>query len=298
MTSSKCIPLALALLAPVSAHAQRQAVGIDVFASGDADDSRVTKFGIDYDFNHASIDEYRGFRVESARFAPLGQSSREDRRVYYRFANGNDHWKWKGMLGSDGHTWLGNASIHNEAPRRQEYFIEREIVETPIGLDRRLHATFVGGAFDLPLSERTTLTAMAGVQDFTGDNTRLHLRGRYIHVVKPEWGLSAQLRLRYWHDSHPGEHDYYAPGWYAEVLPVLQLRRFSGGWQYLAAAGYGRSRDAHSDWRDARYLELGVTSPPKGDWLFKAGLIHSNTPVATGYTYRYQQFTLSAMRRF
>ena len=31
------------------------------------------------------------------------------------------------------------------------------------------------------------------MQDFTGDNLRLN----YIHVVKPKWGLSAQVRTRY-----------------------------------------------------------------------------------------------------
>lgn len=29
------------------------------------------------------------------------------------------------------------------------------------------------------------------------DNLRTHLRLNYIHVVKPEWGLSAQVRTRY-----------------------------------------------------------------------------------------------------
>lgn len=285
------------LLSPSMAAAQ-QAAGLDIFASGDADDSEMVKFGVTFDFKNASMQDYQGIRLETARFAPLGQPARKDTRAYYRFADGSGNWKWNGMLGSDGHTWLGNAAVHNEAPFRQEYFVEREVVETPIGLDQGLHYTFAGAAYDLPINDRNLMTAMVGVQDFTGDNMRTHVRGRYIHVLKPEWGLSAQLRMRYWHDSQPREYDYYAPGWYAEVLPTLQLRRNLGGWQYLAVAGYGRSRDALSDWRPARYLELGVTSPDRGDWYFKAGVIHSNTPVTTGYTYRYTQFTLSALRRF
>lgn len=240
----------------------QQAVGIDIFASDDADDSEMVKFGANFDFKHESLEHYQGIRLETARFSPLGQPTHEDNRAYYRFADGNASWKWNGMLGTDGHTWLGNAAIHNESPFRQEYFIEREVIETPVGLDQRLHYTFAGAAYDLPINDRNSMTAMIGIQDFTGDNRRLHVRGRYIHALKPEWGLTAQLRTRYWHDSHPREYDYYAPGWYAEVLPVLQLRRFRGGWQYLAAGGYGRSRDAESNWRDARYAELGVTSPP------------------------------------
>lgn len=289
--------LAIALFACGHARAQ-QAVGMDFFSSTDADGTEVAKAGAHYDFHHASIEEYRGIRVESARFQPLGGQAHRDRRVYYRFADTGQAWKWNGMLGSDGHTWLGNAAIHNEAPFRQEYFVEREILETPRGLSEGLHYTFAGGAFDLPMDERNNVNLLVGVQDFTGDNLRVHARARYGYVVRPDWGLSAQLRVRAWHDSHPREYDYYAPGWYAEVLPTLQLRRFHGGWQYLAVAGYGRSRERDSDWRPARYLELGVTSPRRGDWFLKAGVIHSNTPVTNGYTYRYTQLSLQAMRRF
>ncbi|SIQ97655.1 hypothetical protein [Solilutibacter tolerans] len=292
------VPIVLALLLLPQAALAQQAAGFDIFVSDDADDSEVVKFGANFDFKNESMESYQGIRLESASFAPLGQPAKKDARAYYRFADGNEAWKWNGMLGTDGHTWLGNAAIHNEAPFRQEYFIEREIIETPTGLDQGLHYTFAGAAYDLPINDRNLMTAMVGVQDFTGDNLRLHARARYIHVLKPDWGLSAQLRMRYWHDSHPREYDYYAPGWYAEVIPTLQLRRYRGGWQYLAVAGYGRSKDAVSDWRAARYLELGITSPDRGKWYFKANAVHSNTPVATGYTYRYTQFTLSALRRF
>ena len=274
------------------------AVGLDVFASTDADDTDVVKAGINLDWRYRGPDDYLGLRVETARFKPLGGDSTEDQRLYLRFADKTGDWSWKGQVGTDGETVLGSASVHNEARFRQEYFIEREILETPRGLDEGLYYTFVGGAFDLPVDDRNNFTLVAGVQDFTGDNLRVHARARYGYVVTPDWGLSAQLRVRAWHDSHPREYDYYAPGWYAEVLPTLQLRRFHGGWQYLAVAGYGRRRDRDSDWRPARYLELGVTSPRRGDWFLKAGVIHSNTPVTNGYTYRYTQLSLQAMRRF
>lgn len=288
LATSAASPVALA----------QQAAGIDIFASDDADNSEVIKFGANFDFQHASMENYHGIRLETARFSPLGNPTHEDVRAYYRFADGNASWKWNGMLGTDGHTWLGNAAIHNESAFRQEYFVEREIIETPIGLDQGLHYTLAGSAYDLPINDRNSMTAMVAVQDFTGDNLRLHARGRYIHALKPDWGLTAQLRVRYWHDSQPREYDYYAPGWYAEVLPALQIRRFRGGWQYLGVVGYGRSKDAESNWRDARYVELGVTSPARGNWYFKAGAVYSNTPVTTGYTYRYTQFSLSALRRF
>ena len=279
------------------AHAQ-QAFGTEIFASDDADDTSILKTGLFYDFRHLDSEHYRGIKVEEARFRPFGGDTMREQRLYYRFADTGDRWKWNGALGTDGDTWLGSASIHTEEARRQEYFVEREILETPLGLDRGLYYTFLGAAYDLPLDERNILTGLVGVQDFSGDNTRLHLRGRYIRVLKEDWGLSAQLRTRYFHSTEPGEFDYYSPRWYAEAIPTLQLRRFRGGWQYQAAAGWGRQRDSESGWRSARLLEAAITSPKTRDWFFRARVGYSNTPINTGYTYDYTQFALEAFRRF
>ena len=289
---------AAACCTPSAARAQ-QAVGIQVLASDDADDTSILKTGVYFDVRHADIEHYHGIKLERARFGPSGQQHRSDDRIYYRFAGTGADWKWNGALGTNGDTWLGSASIHNEARFRQEYFVERDVVETPMGLDRDLYSTFVGAAYDAPLDDRNVLTGLVGVQDFSGDNTRLHLRGRYIRVLKENWGLSAQLRTRYFRSSDPHEYDYYSPRWYAEAIPMLQLRRFRGGWMYQAAAGWGRARDNESGWRDARLVEASVTSPKHArDWFFKASLTHSNTPINSGYSYDYNQLMLELARTF
>jgi hypothetical protein len=220
-------------------------------------------------------------------------------RVYVRLADSAGKWKWSATVGTDGHTVLGSASIHNEAALRQEYFVEREILETPTGLTRRIYYTFGGAALDLPAGERDSFTVFAGLQKFSGRNLRTHLRGTFVHVVKPDWGLSVQLRTRWFRSSHPHEFDYYSPRWYAEVLPVVQVRRFVGGWQLLGAAGYGAQRDSDSGWRASRYLNARVTSPAfqKG-WAVNAAATYSNTPVSTGLVYRYTQFSLGLTKAF
>jgi hypothetical protein len=279
------------------AHAQ-QYVGIQVFNSSDADETDILKSALDLDFRHIDSEHYQGLSLEHARFRPLGQASVEDHRVYFRYAGG-DAWKWNGRVGSDGHTVLGSAAIHNESARRQEYFVEREIIETPLGLQDGLYSTYLGGAFDLPINDRNLLTTVVGVQDFGGDNTRLHARGNLIHVLSPEHGLSAQLRVRYFHDSVANESDYFAPGWYAQALPTLQMRRYVNGWRYAVAAGYGTQRDAGSSWRPARLFEASITSPKEGhDWSVQAGFTYTNTPVTNGFTYDYRQLTLSLGRSF
>ncbi len=196
---------------------------------------------------------------------------------------------------------VGGLSLNDEARFRKEFFVERDIVETRQGLDLGLYSTFAGAAVDLPVNDRNVFTALAGVQAFTGDNVRLHLRANYIHVVKPKLGLSAQLRGRYFRSSDPGEYDYYSPRWYAEALPLVQMRRFVGGWELLGAAGLGVQRDSASDWRASRYAHARFRSPRAGSWSVNGAFTYTNTPSITGTPrsgYSYVQGTLGVSKRF
>ena len=274
------------------------AMGSDVLFSTDADKTNVLRVGLNADWDYKSAEEYQGFRLERIAYRPSGQARTVDHRLYFRTANSISGWKYNALLGTDGDTVLGNAAIHNEAPIRQEYFVERDKVETPIGVSRGIYYTFGGAAFDLPLAEQTQLTLLAGLQEFTGSNLRTHLRANFIHVVKPKWGLSVQLRTRYFRNSEPDEYDYFSPRWYAEALPVLQLRRFSGGWRYLAVAGLGAQRDSRSAWRQSRYLNLGVTSPDRKGWALAGEILYSSTPITNSDTYHYTRFNFSLRRAF
>ncbi|HJQ17442.1 MAG TPA: hypothetical protein VJ859_10630, partial [Allosphingosinicella sp.] len=286
-----CLLMGMPVSAAQAAESFGHAVGTDLFVSTDADDTDVVKGGINLDWRFKGPELYQGIRLERARFKPLGGPSKDFDRVYLRYGDRAGHWAWTSQVGTDGHTALGSATVHDDARFRKEFFLERDILETPQGIHKGIYYTFGGGALDLPINDRNTVTVVAGLQAFTGKNERLHLRGIYTHVVKPDWGLSVQLRGRYFHSSHPGEYDYFSPRWYSEVLPVVQLRRYSGGWRYSVAAGIGAQRDSGSDWRSSRYVNAQVTSPAVGrHWFVKAGLVYSNTPVGSGYVYDYTQF--------
>src|SRR5690606_36846494 len=143
---------------------------------------------------------------------------------------GGDEWKWNIAIGSDGHRFLGSASLFSDSDdRHREVFFERDIVGTETGLSRGLYYSFLGATADFPLGARDTLVGLAGWQDYDGDNDRLHLRGRYIHVVSGEHGLSLQLRARYFRNSKAHESDYYSPRCYGEAMGVIALRRWHGG---------------------------------------------------------------------
>lgn len=284
---------------PAAANSAPPAAGVEVFYSSDAEETEVLKTAIAFDLSYAGPEKLVGMAVERARYRPLGQDAKTMARVFLRAADSVGEWKWKASVGTDGDTLIGSATVHDGARFRKELFVERDIVETPIGVDRGIYYTFAGATIDLPADEGNVVTLIAGMQAFTGNNVRTHLRGHFVHVVKAEWGLSAQLRTRYFRSSHPGEYDYYSPRWYAEVLPVIQMRRFVGGWQLLAAAGYGAQRDSGSKWRSSGLLNARVTSPAfKRDWAVTGALLYANTPVGAGLTYRYFQVNLGLTKAF
>ncbi|MGV8931985.1 MAG: hypothetical protein ACOH1R_07750 [Luteimonas sp.] len=291
----------LAMLGSVSTPLFAQnAAHVELFSSDDADDTSVTKIGLTLDYRFEDIEHYRGIKLEQVHIRPLGQAAWQDQRIYYRFADRADQWTWNGQVGTNGDTVLGSASLVRDVAHRQEYFVERDILETPRGVDG-LYYTFVGAAYDMPLDDdgHQQLTALVGVQDFTGNNVRTHLRGRYIAMLVPDWGLSAQLRVRTFHNSAPFEFDYYSPRWFAEALPVIQLRRFRSRWMYSAALGWGWQRDSGSDTRSARLLEAGITSPRNGaDWFLRATASYSNTPTGSGQSYGYRQLMVEWIQPF
>lgn len=289
--------LAAALVATPCA-AQTRAVTTELLASTDADGTDVMRSGVNLDWSHAGDERYLGLRLERAEFKPLGDPATRFDRAYARWADTSGRWSWNAQAGSDGHTALGSANVALGGRHRIEAFVERDILETRIGVSRGLYYTFGGVAVDVPLGKRDTAVLVAGAQDFTGRNTRLHMRGTFVHTVKEKWGLTAQLRGRYFHSSVPGEFDYFSPRWFGEVLPVVQLRRRAGGWRYLLAAGYGAQGDTATGWRSSRYANAQLSTPAERPLRLKASVLYSNTPVGSGQAYDYLQGSLALTRAF
>lgn len=292
--------LATALLAALAtpawadevAASPQQAVRTDLWFGSDNDGNDTRKYALGWDVRHDDLQHWWGVKVERARFSGDGWSESEN-RAYLAGAGELGGWLWEGEVGGNGHDLLGSASIHSQDARRKEFFVERDTLETRNGARNGWVNTFAGAAIDLPMGERWSASALAGLQDFgTGGNLRSHLRGNLVYALAPEQGLSLQLRTRYYRNSDPFEADYYSPDWYGQALGVLGWRRHVGGYQWTARAGWGRQRSSEEGWKNARLLEVGVETPRwKSAWLrLDAG--YSDTPVATStgssdYAYRY-----------
>ncbi|MBY6129399.1 hypothetical protein KUW15_11785 [Qipengyuania aquimaris] len=277
------------------------AIGTEVFVSTDSDDTTVWRVAGDFDLRNAPDGSRLGVRVEKAWYDPQGQGRIARERVFLQVADGKGDVEWSVRIGTDGDTVIGSASINDNEDFRKEAFIERDIVETPLGLERGIYSTFAGAAIDLPADENNIFTVLGGVQEFTGDNLRLHLRGNFVHVVDSELGLSAQLRTRYFHSTEPGEFDYFSPENYTQVLPVVQLRRFVNDWQLLAAGGIGAQKSTGTGWEQANFAQFRFISAAENDWFASGEAIYSQTPgdnAVAGSGYDYFQARFSLTRRF
>jgi hypothetical protein len=277
------------------------AVGFEIFSSADSEGTHVARAALELGMGNAEDGRSVGIRVERAHYNPSDRGWESRERIFLTGAEKLGDWQLRARVGTDGDSVIGNLSLADASKFRKEVFVERDIVETRQGLDRGLYSTFAGAAIDLPVDDRNVFTALAGVQAFTGDNVRLHLRGSYIHVVDPKLGLSAQLRGRWFRNSDPREYDYYSPRWYAEVLPVVQMRRFTGGWELVGAAGLGLQRDSGSDWRGSRYLHARFKSPSRSSWSVNGAFTYTNAPSVSGTPgsgYSYGQLTLGVSKRF
>src|SRR3546814_14028261 len=95
----------------------------------------------------------RGLRLVRWLHRHVGVRGLTDQRAYLLFADTRSELKWNGKLGTYGHTLLGGASRVRDRAWRQEYYVERDVLETRSGRDGR-HATLAGAAFDIRSEER------------------------------------------------------------------------------------------------------------------------------------------------
>ncbi len=292
MSRLACTLLALGLVAALPAAAQSgPALRADGFMSSDSDGNDVQRHSLGWDVSRQDIEHWWGLRFERARFSGDGWSEREE-RLYLRAAGGDGGWRWRGEVGSNGDDLLGSASIHSTDAYRKEFFLERDVLETRQGMEEGLLSTFAGAAMDFPLSERWSANGLVGLQDFGGDNLRRHVRAAVVYGLVPSQGLSLQLRVRQANDSVRQEADYFAPGRYRQALGVVSMRRFVGGYQWRATAGYGRQDFTGVGSQPSRLLEVDFQTPKDRGYYLRATAGYSDAPAntasgASDYSYRY-----------
>lgn len=169
--------------------------------------------------------------------------------------------------------------------------INRDRVETQDGLIYGIYYTLAGASIEQQLIDRLTLVATGGGMFFSDANTRAYMKFRLIYDLMPEYGVTAQLRYRQYHDSNttiPNNY-YFNPDGYAETMLVFGIRRRLAGWTLSGTAGLGQQRIEQQPGTSSRLAEFAVTSPHAGEIFFRARLGYSNSADFFGpsYSYRY-----------
>lgn len=137
-----------------------------------------------------------------------------------------------------------------------------DLVETPRALERGIAYTFVAASLEQRLSERFTVTGLAGWQQFTDGNSRPHLRARLIWLAAPDAGITLQLRYRqYWSGEPDVGGAYFNPGDYRQWLGVMAIRKRHAGWIYSGALGAGQENSTGAGSHPAYLAEARAEGP-------------------------------------
>lgn len=170
-----------------------------------------------------------------------------------------------------------------------EIFINRDWVETALALDKGVNFTLGGLAVDQVLSQKVTVVALAGIQNFSDDNSRNHGRLKLIYQPDIDLGLTLQLRYRaYTSSSNNVGSAYFNPSQYDETMLALGWRQRISGWMTSLTAGSGRQRVASDPLSPTMLLELSLQSPIRNKFYsFRINAIMSQSAAFNGPDYRY-----------
>jgi hypothetical protein len=115
----RCRFLLFVLMLCMTATAQADpALELQTFHSSDEDGFETFKQLAGVDFSRSDAEHYLGVAAQYAHYRGPGFSA-DYARAYLNYADSHDNddgtaWKWNTLMGSDGHTWLGNAEIYHE----------------------------------------------------------------------------------------------------------------------------------------------------------------------------------------
>lgn len=287
----RAIPAIGLFAACIATASHARGIAWDAWSSDDSEGTSTYRLGATWQVERRDARHWWGINTEQARYRGADWRADES-RVFLRGVGGGERWRWAGRLGSNGETWVGDASVHTTSAARSEFFLERDRLDTRNGALQGRYQTFMGAAQDWPVHPRLTLAGVAGLQDFTGGNRRSHLRATASVTLSEELGIATQLRTRWFKDSAPERADYFAPGEYAEVLGTLVFTRRIHGLRARVVLGAGE-RQVRGGTREPARLAEGLLETP--EWReglrFRLRLGYSDAPqaaaVGPGYRYRY-----------
>jgi hypothetical protein len=280
----------------------RQGAGAGLFLSHDNEGFSTKRLALGYFpvFEHG--DALTGVRYTAHRFEQDDWSRNEQQlTVMHRSVDPATSNGWQleaGLSRQGGHDLLSLDGSYRTALAAQtglELFINRDWVETRAALDRGVSFTFAGAALEQGLGPHVTLIGLAGYQDFSDGNHRMH--GRLKLVLQPDLDLGLTLQARYRAYTSSREDvggAYFNPSRYEEAMLAVGWRHRIRGWMGSLIAGVGQQWVADAPRMPTRLLELALQTPPNHAYTFRirGGLNRSASFGGPDYSYRYVQVEL------
>lgn len=172
---------------------------------------------------------------------------------------------------------------------RAEVMVTRDRVETQNAITNNIYYTLTGASLEYKPFERVTLVGMGGDMFFSDTNTRAFMRLKAIYDLIPDYGVTAQLRYRQYHDRNVNvTNNYFNPGNYYEGMFALGVRKRIHGWMLNGTAGLGQQGINNQSTTTTQLLELGATSPMSGNLFFRSRLGYGKSAGFLGPDYSYQ----------
>lgn len=284
---------------PAAADELKQAVAIpDFFISGDSDGFQAIKAGGSYLPRYEHGDSYIGAGYQFNHYLQNGWSA-SGNQVGLIAKNINPHnglgysasLYVNQMAGGDLLTTDSTYGFKLGGHTQAEIMLNRDRVETENGLNHGTFYTMPGVSLEQQLVERFSVIATAGDMIFSDGNNRPIFRVRAIYDLWPDYGLTAQIRYRQFHDTNTSvANNYFNPDRYNETMVAMGMRQRINGWMLAGTAGIGRQTVNSDPSTTTELLEANAASPFVGGVFFRVKLGYSKSATFQGPDYSYRYF--------
>lgn len=272
------------------------AVGASIFMSQDNESFSTQRIAVEYLPRFKHIDSLTGVRYADIHYQQDGWS-RDGQQLSFMHRNIDpvtaNGWQLEaGMLRQGGHDLLtadGSYLTALGTGTTAEVMINRDVIETANALNDGVHFTFVGGDVAQVLEPHLTVVALAAKQEFSDDNSRNHIRLKFIVQPDLDLGLTLQLRYRSYNSSDISV-TYFNPAHYDETMLVAVWRKRIMGWASSLTAGAGEQHVAGDPGTPTRILEISSQSPLNHGYALRVRGGVNQSASFNGPDYRYNYF--------
>ena len=173
-----------------------------------------------------------------------------------------------------------------------EVFVARDSIETQNALNNGIYYTFPGASIEQQILKRLAAIAMVGTMYISDTNTRPTVKVKLIYDLVPEYGVTAQLRYRQFHNTNTSvPNNYFNPSTYNETMIAFGMRKRISGWIVSGTVGVGRQNISQDPTTTTQLYELGITSPVTSkDYYFKTRMGYGKSAGFSGPNYFYRYF--------